>query len=123
LFNVTSEVEWTMCTVIYWPPVSISLLAPSAPPANFSITVTDTKICLSWDPPPESDQNGVIVSYTLVCTKDGEPSISHQVKSFVLNFCADLYLPNQNFTCNVSASTAAGDGPTTESITMTTESK
>ena len=112
-----------MLTVIYWPPVSISLLAPSAPPANFEMSVTDTIICLSWDPPPESDQNGVIVSYTLVCTEDEEPCIWHQVKSFIVNFCADLYLPNQHFTCSVSASTAAGDGPTTESITLTTESK
>ena len=108
---------------MHWPPVPIPILAPSAPPTNFEMSVTDTMICLSWNPPPESEQNGVIVSYTLACTIDDEPSISHKVKNFVLNFCADLYLTNQDFSCSVLASTTAGDGPTTESITMTTESK
>lgn len=77
-------------------------------------------VCLSWDPLPENRRNGIIISYTLTCSSSGD-SFSQVVKEHVRSFCLDLRLGNQQFSCSVLASTAAGDGPPTDTISVTTE--
>ena len=96
------------------------LEAPSAPPSNFTVNVINTMVCLSWDLPPEDGWNGVIISYTLTCSSNDD-NYSHVVKQHVTNFCLDLRLGNLEFTCSVLASTAVGNGPPTDLVTVTTE--
>ena len=47
-------------------------------------------------------------------------SITHRVNALFQRFRADLYIADEAFTCSVLASTAAGDGPPTDGITVTT---
>lgn len=93
-------------------------LAPSAPPTNFSATVVDTAVCLSWDQPPEGQQNGVIISYLVTCNST-DYTLSHLLKGIADSFCIDIFVGDA-VSCQVLASTAVGDGPSA-TITVQTE--
>lgn len=75
-------------------------------------------VCLTWNPPPEERQNGVIISYTISCT-DNELIVKGHVRSY----CIDFRLGGQPYDCSILASTAVGDGPSTSTISVTTEGK
>ena len=75
---------------------------------NFRISVFSRSLNLSWSPPLHSQQNGIIISYTVTCS-----SQSHNVnKRINFNFVliTDL-VPGNNYTCSVYGSTIVGNGP------------
>ena len=47
--------------------------------------------------------------------------LSRVLKAHVNSTCIDIRIANQEFTCEVAASTAVGIGPSTSSISVTTE--
>ena len=81
--------------------------------------MVNTMVCSYWDPLPEDRRNGIIISYTLMCSFD----VHIMMKGHVQSFCFDIRLENQELSCSVFASTAVGDGPSTDSITITTAGK
>jgi hypothetical protein len=94
--------------------------APSVAPANFTVAVDATEVCLAWDPPPKDQQNGVIVSYSLLCS--GSDTIYEQiVKQHIRSYCFDSRVGNEVLSCTVAASTGAGMGPSTVAVVVTTE--
>ena len=68
--------------------------------------------------------NGVITRYTLRCTSVTQPLQSITVSTGnVLSFIVESLSPYTNYSCNVSASTGAGEGPATKySMARTDES-
>lgn len=94
-------------------------LAPSGPPQNFTLTVTDNSILsVSWDPPADDMQNGVITTYTLNCTNS-----NGQTLDIILNSPQTIYLgvytPLLVYSCTAYASTVIGAGPLiSDSITV-----
>lgn len=93
--------------------------APSGPPLNFSLTVTDnTVLNIYWEPPAEDMQNGDIISYTFNCTSNFGKSYSYDF-STQQNISIGVFMPSEMFTCSVSASTVVGMGPAaTATITV-----
>ena len=74
----------------------------------------------SWLAPDPA--NGVITRYTLRCTTVTQPLQSTTVSSGnVLSFIVESLRPYTNYSCNVSASTEAGEGPATENLIARTD--
>lgn len=82
-----------------------------------------TSLICVWSPPEDSLQNGVIVSYTLTCTSNGEMVVDLTLNPTVFEMTIDLFSPSTGYACSVAASTAVGIGPYTQAITVTTEGK
>lgn len=95
--------------------------APSGPPQNFSVWVEDTSLTCLWDLPNTDEQNGIITSFNLICTTGSESVIDVTLKPNVFDIYLDLYALSTTYSCAVAASTAAGMGPQSEAITVTTE--
>ena len=79
-----------------------------------------TTLECSWGPPAENRRNGDIVSYTLSCLVEDDVVFNETLSSVVESFTIDLYSPNTTYTCSVYASTAVGDGPSSNEVTVTT---
>ena len=79
-------------------------------------------VCLSWNPPSEGRQNGVIISYTITCSINSDP-FSQVVKGHVRSYCIDFRRGGEQFDCSIVASTAVGDGPSTSTMSVTTIGK
>ena len=105
-------------------------LAPTAPPQNISVISNEpTMIQLTFLPPPAVDQNGLIVSYTVVLrgnpfdTEEQTRSIS-VMSEYPATSLVDTILTgfeeNNNYTLTVSAATEAGEGPPSEQFNITT---
>ena len=95
-------------------------LAPTSPPNNLRITtVTPTSISLSWEAPDVSEQNGVLLNYTIAYSVQSEPVIERTTPDTEITL-RDL----EEFTeydITVSASTAEGVGPVAEITQRTLE--
>ena len=97
----------------------LSNTAPSGPPQNLMLTVDETSLTASWEPPLPEERNGVISSYTLNCSGGSE------ILELRLNPISTITLydlgPNTQYMCEVAAWTSAGMGPFTDLISITTE--
>ena len=98
------------------------LVAPSGPPTNLEASyITSTGAEINWEPPPNTEQNGDITSYTLlvISTQTNQiMSLSTSATSFNLTSLA----PYTVYSVAVSANTSAGMGPfTTYTIFQTFE--
>lgn len=93
-------------------------LAPSGPPQNVVLTVTDnTILTLSWEPPAEDLQNGAITAYTINCTSDSGRLFAITVDA-PQNISVGVFSVLE-VSCGIYASTAVGPGPTvTTSVTV-----
>ena len=92
--------------------------APSASPTDFTVNAVATAVCLTWNPPPEDQHNGALTTYTLTCA--GVSNYVQAVKAHVRSFCFNNRVRNQELSCSMTASTAAGTGLATVAITATT---
>ena len=99
----------------------ILIIAPSAPPQNFT-AISGENISLTWIPPPFIDQNGVLVDYFIeyfgierdTHTRNTTiPSSQH----YSVIFGLDEYTTYQ---FRIRASTFIGPGPFTQFTTVTT---
>ena len=94
--------------------------APSGPPLNFAVEVVDTSMAFSWSPPNVMQQNGDITNYTVTCT-GSQPLASATTSQ--LQFTIDIFTPGETFQCTVYATNQHGDGPHTDTLSVTTEGK
>ena len=94
--------------------IYILYIAPSGPPTNLAVNVTSsTTVSLSWNPPPESDKNGLIIEYnvSLIDTMSG----NHFFRSTSSNhLTVEQLYPNTIYQYAVAAITSVGSGPFTK---------
>ena len=93
--------------------------APSAPPHGLNVTAVDSRsIQLSWTPPPQEYQNGIIQQYLVNITTNGdeEPLLLYSRTSSLTVY---NLLPFTTYHCAVAAETIA-TGPFTVEEEVTT---
>ena len=75
------------------------------------MTVSDnTVLTISWAPPADDMQNGVITAYRLVCMAGDEYTFSVSVNS-PQSISLGVFVAMVNYSCSISAATAIGSGP------------
>lgn len=91
--------------------------APSGPPRNFVISVEKTTLHFEWDPPADDEIGGILVSYTLSCSHEGDNDFDVDLE-VIEEITIDEFLPSTTYECTILATTNGGDGPTaTQSAT------
>ena len=89
-------------------------LAPAAPPMScMSSTFFSTNTTLQWMAPPEIDQNGAIIGYSLTCP-DVNTDLSSTLTSPSTNVTITAgIVPFMNYSCVLAAINVNGSSPTT----------
>ena len=86
---------------------------PSGSPRNVLVTaMSSTSILVTWDSPLESEQNGVIISYTVAyvnLNRSGDQQISLSTTQRQLSITGLQEYEEYSFT--VAATTTVGQGP------------
>ena len=88
------------------------VLAPSSAPRNFEAVLENTVVTFTWDAVAEGDRNGDIAYYTLRCKIGSEEQFSVNLTYTVEEISVGIYKVSSTYTCTISASTQAGEGPT-----------
>ena len=115
----TNEPGKTLCimhTCVY---NTVFYSAPAGPPRNFTITVDGISLMFSWQPPAGSR---TILSYTVSCSVGRDVEFSARFNP-VLGITLNELKPSTDYSCKVYASSSGGDGPPTDDILASTESK
>ncbi|MGH0162867.1 UNVERIFIED_CONTAM: hypothetical protein FKN15_043762 [Acipenser sinensis] len=93
--------------------------APSAPPQSVTVTKNDdngTAILVSWQPPPEEYQNGVVQEYKIWCLgNESRYHINKTVDGSTFSVVIPSLSPGIRYSVEVAASTDAGLGVKSES--------
>ena len=86
-------------------------IAPSGAPEMFEAVPGERRVVFSWSPPPITQQNGPLTSYTLSCS----PSPPSQPLTIPPESRPSLTVtglsPNTDYTCSVTADNSRGSGP------------
>ena len=94
--------------------------APTAPPAELSVSTYDsTSISLTWQPPPSSDRNGEITQYRLQITEQ-ETQRSYEERTPHSGHTLTSLHPYYNYVISVAAETV-GIGPYSSNLTQQTQ--
>ncbi|KAJ7320460.1 hypothetical protein JRQ81_019971 [Phrynocephalus forsythii] len=92
--------------------------APSAPPQSVSVTKNDgngTAIIITWQPPPENTQNGVVQEYKVWCLgNESRYHINKTVDGSTYSVVIPSLVSGVRYSVEVAASTAAGPGVKSE---------
>ncbi|TKS80767.1 Roundabout -like protein 1 [Collichthys lucidus] len=92
--------------------------APSAPPREVTVTESGdngTAIMVSWQPPPEEEQNGVVQEYKIWCLgNESRYHINRTVDGSTLSVLIPSLAPGIRYSVEVAASTGAGPGVKSE---------
>ena len=94
-------------------------VVPDTLPRDFIHTVTNgvPDVRFKWSPPPQRPATGAITHYTVTCAStSGEETWT----SSALELTISTLTPGTHYTCAVSASTAAGEGPHSDPIQVLT---
>ncbi|XP_031952911.1 roundabout homolog 1 isoform X7 [Corvus hawaiiensis] len=88
--------------------------APSAPPQSVSVTKNDgngTAIVVTWQPPPEDNQNGMVQEYKVWCLgNESRYHINKTVDGTTFSVVIPSLVPGIRYSVEVAASTGAGPG-------------
>uniref|UniRef100_A0A3Q0T1D3 Roundabout guidance receptor 1 n=1 Tax=Amphilophus citrinellus TaxID=61819 RepID=A0A3Q0T1D3_AMPCI len=88
--------------------------APSAPPRKVTVTESGdngTAIIVSWQPPPEEEQNGVVQEYKIWCLgNETRYHINRTVDGSTFSVLIPSLAPGIRYSVEVAASTGAGPG-------------
>ena len=101
--------------------------APDGAPQNFNIVPgadgdTSRQLTFSWDPPPITLRNGVIISYTIFCSSDPETlPVTETVMPPDSSRTVEGFSPFTNYTCMINANNSQGVGPAASDNTTTNE--
>lgn len=90
--------------------------APSGPPIVQTF-VAGVNVNISWEHAPVG--NGILLSYNLTCSVDGEEVLRAQLKP-VQGFTLEELSPSTTYSCSMYGSTSGGDGPSA-TFTFTTD--
>ena len=85
------------------------ITVPSGPPLNLTATITPRTMSLVWSPPLDDHQNGIINSYTVMCSLAS--IVVHRSTTSEARLTVTGLEPFTNYTCSVSAATVVGSGP------------
>ncbi|XP_074048361.1 roundabout homolog 1 isoform X6 [Macrotis lagotis] len=92
--------------------------APSAPPQSVTISKNDgngTAILVSWQPPPEDTQNGMVQEYKIWCLgNESRYHINKTVDGSTFSVIIPSLVPGVRYSVEVAASTGAGSGVKSE---------
>ncbi|KAM3836826.1 roundabout homolog 1 [Vipera latastei] len=92
--------------------------APSAPPQSVSVTKNDgngTAIVVTWQPPPEDTQNGMVQEYKVWCLgNESRYHINKTVDGSTFSLIIPSLVPGIRYSVEVAASTGAGAGVKSE---------
>ncbi|XP_026556454.1 roundabout homolog 1 isoform X3 [Pseudonaja textilis] len=92
--------------------------APSAPPQSVSVTKNDgngTAIVVTWQPPPEDTQNGMVQEYKVWCLgNESRYHINKTVDGSTFSLIIPSLIPGIRYSVEVAASTGAGTGVKSE---------
>ncbi|MGH0129896.1 UNVERIFIED_CONTAM: hypothetical protein FKN15_029238 [Acipenser sinensis] len=106
LSSSSVKIQWTVST-------------PSAPPQSVTVTKNDdngTAILVSWQPPPEEYQNGVVQEYKIWCLgNESRYHINKTVDGSTFSVVIPSLSPGIRYSVEVAASTDAGLGVKSES--------
>ena len=103
--------------VIFW------LVEPSAPPADVQgRNTSSTSIWVDWDIVPVTDQNGIILTYTVtyIALPDETPRSTVVIAPTTQANLTGL-IKYRNYSITVFSSTAKGDGNVSEPIIVITD--
>ena len=77
----------------------------------FGAVAGEREVEFSWSPPPPTQQNGVIISYTLSCSPS--PTSLHQSPSSHSSGSLSVagFSPNTLYSCSMTAENSQGSGP------------
>ncbi|EMP36765.1 Roundabout like protein 1 [Chelonia mydas] len=93
-------------------------VSPSAPPQSVSVTKNDgngTAIVITWQPPPEDTQNGMVQEYKVWCLgNESRYHINKTVDGSTFSVVIPSLVPGIRYSVEVAASTAAGPGVKSE---------
>ncbi|CAI8023704.1 Down syndrome cell adhesion molecule-like protein 1 homolog [Geodia barretti] len=94
-------------------------IAPSGSPEMFGAVAGEREVEFSWSPPPPTQQNGVITSYTLSCSPS--PSSLPQSPSSQSSGSLSVtgFSPNTLYSCSLTANNSQGSGPPATAIFTT----
>uniref|UniRef100_A0A8K9UU85 Roundabout, axon guidance receptor, homolog 1 (Drosophila) n=1 Tax=Oncorhynchus mykiss TaxID=8022 RepID=A0A8K9UU85_ONCMY len=88
--------------------------APSAAPRGVTVTESGdngTAIMVSWQPPPEEEQNGVVQEYKIWCLgNESRYHINRTVDGSTFSLLIPSLAPGIRYSVEVAASTGAGPG-------------
>ncbi|XP_034024256.1 LOW QUALITY PROTEIN: roundabout homolog 1 [Thalassophryne amazonica] len=88
--------------------------APSAPPREVTVMESGdngTAIVVSWQPPPEEEQNGVVQEYKIWCLgNESRYHINRTVDGSTFSVVIPSLAPGIRYSVEVAASTGAGPG-------------
>ncbi|XP_028428920.1 roundabout homolog 1 isoform X3 [Perca flavescens] len=88
--------------------------APSAPPREVTVAESGdngTAIMVSWQPPPQEEQNGVVQEYKIWCLgNESRYHINRTVDGSTLSVLIPSLAPGIRYSVEVAASTGAGPG-------------
>ncbi|XP_065816161.1 roundabout homolog 1 isoform X5 [Labrus bergylta] len=88
--------------------------APSAPPREVTVTESGdngTAVLVSWQPPPEEEQNGVVQEYKIWCLgNESRYHINRTVDGSTLSVLIPSLAAGIRYSVEVAASTGAGPG-------------
>ena len=104
-------------SVIFW------LVGPSAPPANVQgRNTSSTSIWVDWDIVPVTDQNGIILTYTVkyIALPDETPRSTVVIAPTTQANLTGL-IKYRNYSITLYASTTKGDGNVSEPIIVITD--
>ncbi|XP_078514470.1 roundabout homolog 1 [Lissotriton helveticus] len=92
--------------------------APGAAPQNVAITKSEgngTSIVISWQPPPEDTQNGIVQEYKVWCLgNESRYHINKTVDGSTFSVIIPFLVPGIRYSIEVAASTGVGPGVKSE---------
>ena len=88
---------------------SFYLSVPSGAPEMFEAVAGQRQVNFSWSPPPVTQHNGLVTSYTLSCSPS--PSSLPQSPSQSGPLTVAGFSPDTSYSCSVVASNSQGSGP------------
>ena len=96
-------------------------LVPSGYPQNFTgLATTPRSAVLTWEPPPEDQQNGIIVEYTVDISVANTGQI-FQLHTSATSLTLSTLLPYRTYFFLIRAATVVGQGPpSTTMLQLTT---
>ncbi|CAI7990133.1 Receptor-type tyrosine-protein phosphatase F [Geodia barretti] len=99
---------------------STSEIVPTGSPEAFEAVVGQRQVVFTWSPPPVTQRNGVITSYTLSCSPSPS-SLPQSPSSQSGSLTATGFSPNTLHSCSLTATNSQGSGPPSIRIFITLE--